>query len=157
MPGLQVTNPWSLETVSSFMAAKYRAERATLSQAALSSYLHRRMTHEQLCRAMDLALDSRSREWALLIRFALTWMSSSARRAADVRYLVYSALCTYEARHSTARDPWVKLLCKAVLILSMWSLIVKCDFLCAGWSRPRPIKGISVRRGGGQVSACRNV
>ena len=108
MHGLQVTNPWSLETVSSFMAAKYRAERASLSEAALSRFLHKRMTHEQLCRAMDLALNNPSREWALLIRFALTWMSSSARRAADVRSLVYRALCTHETRQSTANDPWVR-------------------------------------------------
>ena len=78
---VQVTNPWSLETVSSFMSSKYNAEKTVLSEVALSSYMHKRMDRAQLCTAMRLALENRRKEWALLIRFALAWMSSSARRA----------------------------------------------------------------------------
>ena len=124
-----VTNPWSLETVSSFMAAKYRAEKASLCQNALNSFLHKQMSHQQLCRAMELALNNSSREWVSLIHFALTWMSASARRAADVRSLVYSALCTYEIRQSTANDPWVSLLqlctcfCKQGVFLDLTCIV----------------------------------
>ena len=104
---MQVTNPWSLETVSSFMSSKYNAEKTVLSKSALSSFLHKRMTHSQLCLAMKLALNNSTREWALLIRFALAWMSSSARRSSDMRLLLQRAMCIHNTRQSTAKDPWV--------------------------------------------------
>ena len=102
---VQVTNPWSLETVSSFMSSKYYAEKAVLSEAALSSYLYKRMNRQQLCTAMQLALEHRRKEWALLIRFALAWMSSSARRASDMRLLFFRAMCTDDTLQSNRDGP----------------------------------------------------
>ncbi len=52
--GMQVSNPWSLPTVASFMSAKYAQEKQVLCQAALNSYLKKRMTYEQLCTALEL-------------------------------------------------------------------------------------------------------
>ena len=91
------------------MSSKYNAERTVLSQVALSSYLHKRMDRVQLCTAMRLALENRRKEWALLIRFALAWMSSSARRASDMRLIFFRAMCTNDTLQSTAKDPWVRI------------------------------------------------
>ena len=90
------------------MSAKYSAEKTVLSQVALTSYLHKRMTYAQLCLAMKLALENPRREWALLIRFALAWMSSSARRSSDMRLLLFRSMCKQTTRQSTPKEPWVR-------------------------------------------------
>ena len=111
--GLQVSNPWSLPTVSLFMSAKYAQEKEVLCQAALNSYLKKRMTYEQLCNALELCLTNPSREWALLLRFSLAWMSSSARRSVDTRSLTFRSLCVEDLPGSALDTPWVRSICLA--------------------------------------------
>ena len=90
------------------MSAKYAEEKTVLCQAALNSYLKKRMTYEQLCTALELCLNNPSREWALLLRFSLSWMSSSARRSVDTRSLTFRALCVEDLQGSALDTPWVR-------------------------------------------------
>ena len=113
---MQVTNPWSLETISLFMCAKYYEERTILSKVALSTFLRKRMTYEQLCRAMSVALHNPSREWALLIRLALARMSSAARRSCDMRSVTYRSMCTHITRSTLVQNPWMRALANTLCL-----------------------------------------
>ena len=104
----QVTAPWKLATVSLFIAAKYAEEKKVLAENALNCYLVKRMTHEQLCRAMELALGHANRHWAVLIRFCLAWMCSAARRSSDMLGLLYRSMCFSDFRQATDAEPLVR-------------------------------------------------
>ena len=77
---LQAQSPWSLPTVKNYLVAKYQQQKHTLSKAALSAHLGRRMTYEMLTQALDLTLAHPSIEWGLLLR--LQFYGCAPRRAA---------------------------------------------------------------------------
>ena len=103
----QVKNPWSLATVGSFMSAKYRQEKSALAESALTVYLCKRMSHAQLKKAMELALNHPKREWAFLIRFSLAWACGAARRSSDMLNLLFAGMCVHDFRQTTPDEPLV--------------------------------------------------
>ncbi len=92
-----------------FMSSKYSLERALLVRTALTVFLKKRMCHSQFLRAMQLCLDPvhATASWGVMLRFALAYMCSAARRSSDLRNLTYASACMEEIRHTSEDEPWV--------------------------------------------------
>ena len=84
-----------------------RSRRHRHGHARLSVHLKRRMTFEQLSKAVNLAVTHRTREWGIVQRFAIPWMCSSARRNSDMRGLTWRSMCIQEQRVAGDENPWV--------------------------------------------------
>ena len=104
----QAHAPWALPTVKDYLTWKYQQQKHLLVKAVLSIHLKRRMTFEQLSKAVNLAVMHRTREWGLVLRFAILWMCSSARRNADMRGLTWRSMCVQEQRVAGDENPWVR-------------------------------------------------
>lgn len=105
---LQAHAPWTLPTVKDYLTWKYQQQKHELVKAVLSIHLKKRMTFEQLSRAVDLAVTYTPREWGLVLRFAVLWMCSSARRNSDMRSLTWRSMCTQDQRLAVDENPWVR-------------------------------------------------
>ena len=155
----QVTASWKLATVSSFMAAKYAEEKKVLADNALNCYLVKRMTHEQLCRAMELALEHANRHWAVVIRFCLAWMCSAARRSSDMLGLLYTSTCVSDFRQATDSEPLVRIR-RASVIGAARSLASHQCWPYRPASDPHPSRALALVAGEGkdpQIWAGRSV
>ncbi len=112
-----------------FMSSKYAQERDALCGQVLSSYLKKRMSYDQLCKALELCLKNPSPEWALLLRFSLTWMASCARRSVDVRTLAFTGMVLDDLPRATASTPWVRLhpfaRCCVHAYIAQWLVLVQ--------------------------------
>ncbi len=67
------------------------------------------MTFEQLSLAVDLCLRQPSVEWGLILRFAMLWACSSARRNSDMRSLTWRSMCLHDNRLAQDEHPLGKL------------------------------------------------
>ena len=123
------------------MSAKYRQEKSALAESALTVYLCKRMTHAQLKKAMELALNHGKPQWAFLIRFSLAWACSSARRTSDMLNLLFAGMCLHDFREATPDEPLVS----RVFISRRGIVYLSVLLVIAGWNRPSSIPDSCVR------------
>lgn len=92
------------------MSSLYRSQRSELCKSVLSSHLSKRMTLDDLKKAMRLSLNL-DKEWAVQARLSLAWGASAARRSSDMRGLLYRNMCCVDQLQTSEDNPHVSFLC----------------------------------------------
>lgn len=84
----------------------YKLQRSELCKSVLSSHLTKRMTLDDLKKALRLSLNL-DKEWAVQARLSLAWGASAARRSSDMRGLLYRNICCVDQLQTSDNDPHV--------------------------------------------------